>query len=251
MTSLHEKRDRALSFGSDAEAYDRARPSYPSALIDDLMADEPSRVLDVGCGTGKLGRLLVERGCDVTGVEPDERMAELARRYGLTVDIGTLETWDAPGDEFDLVVAGQSWHWVEPTAGPAKVGAVLRSGGRFAAAWNLGRFDDDLQAEMDALYERIGPAQDSHPNAIGNAVSSWASTFDLSPLVDAEVRTYAWEQPYTRAEWLDQLPTHSNHRVMDPDALQALLDAVGALIDEHSGSVTSHYDTTVLHARRA
>ena len=53
---LYQDRQRAESFGNDALRYDRARPTYPTALVDDLLAGRPGdqlRVLDVGCGTGK------------------------------------------------------------------------------------------------------------------------------------------------------------------------------------------------------
>jgi trans-aconitate methyltransferase len=59
---IHQDRRRAGSFGEAAEQYERARPSYPVELVDALMADHPGRVLDVGCGTGKAGRLFAVRG---------------------------------------------------------------------------------------------------------------------------------------------------------------------------------------------
>ena len=59
---LFRDRARASSFGANAELYDRSRPRYPDALIDDLVVEHPPRVLDVGCGTGLLGRSFVERG---------------------------------------------------------------------------------------------------------------------------------------------------------------------------------------------
>ena len=74
---LHQDRSRAESFGSVAVLYDRARPSYPPALIDALTAGGAPTVLDVGCGTGIAAALLVARGCEVTGVEVDPRMAEI------------------------------------------------------------------------------------------------------------------------------------------------------------------------------
>ena len=49
----HRQRQVAESFGSDAGRYDRARPSYPGALVDRIVAVSPGRdVLDIGCGTG-------------------------------------------------------------------------------------------------------------------------------------------------------------------------------------------------------
>src|SRR5690349_21277834 len=103
---MHDQRHRAEVFGSAAEAYDEYRPSYPDALIDDLVAAGPARALDIGCGTGKAGRLLAARGVEVLGVEIDEDMAEVARRSGLEVEVGSFETWEPAGRTFDLAVSG-------------------------------------------------------------------------------------------------------------------------------------------------
>jgi SAM-dependent methyltransferase len=83
----HQAREIAESFGSDADRYDRARPRYPGALVDRIVADarrsQPSPdVLDVGCGTGIVARQFQAAGCRVLGVDPDARMADLARRHG-------------------------------------------------------------------------------------------------------------------------------------------------------------------------
>ncbi|MCU1426215.1 MAG: methyltransferase type 11, partial [Actinomycetia bacterium] len=88
---LHEERGRAESFGADAARYDRARPSYPAALVDALTVDEPHEVLDIGCGTGIASRLFAARGCHVLGVEIDERMAAVAREHGIDVELGAFE----------------------------------------------------------------------------------------------------------------------------------------------------------------
>jgi len=68
-----------------------------------------SRVLEVGCATGYVGKILVEtKGCQVTGLELDPGAAEAARQNGLTVIEGSLE--DARfrasiSDRFDFVLA--------------------------------------------------------------------------------------------------------------------------------------------------
>lgn len=117
----HQARQTAESFGVDAERYDRARPTYPDALIQRIIAASPGPdLLDVGCGTGVEARQFLAAGRTVLGVEPDERMAAFARRTGVEVEVATFEDWDAAGRTFDAVVAGQSWHWVDPVAGPAK-----------------------------------------------------------------------------------------------------------------------------------
>src|SRR5215469_2345211 len=127
----HRQRQVAESFGADAGRYDRARPSYPAALVDRIVAASPGHdVLDVGCGTGIAARLLAAAGCRVLGVDPDDRMAAVARQAGLEVEVARFEDWNGAGREFDAVIAAQAWHWVDPVAGAANAARVLRPGGR-------------------------------------------------------------------------------------------------------------------------
>ena len=65
-------------FSKQAEAYRRARPTYPAALIDQLASDaglvRGDPVADFGAGTGIMTALLVERGFIVSAIEPNETM---------------------------------------------------------------------------------------------------------------------------------------------------------------------------------
>ncbi|MFZ0170204.1 MAG: class I SAM-dependent methyltransferase, partial [Acidimicrobiales bacterium] len=74
-------------------------------------------VLDVGIGTGIAARQFQAAGCRVLGIEVDARMAEVARRCGLEVEVAAFEAWDPAGRAFDAVISGQTWHWVDPVAG--------------------------------------------------------------------------------------------------------------------------------------
>src|SRR6185437_13427113 len=129
----HRARQMAESFGMDAEPYDRARPACPPELVERIRSASPGvEFLDVGCGTGIEARQFQAAGCVVLGVEPDARMARFAQASGLRVEVTTFEAWEPAGRRFDAVVAGQSWHWVDPVAGVAKAAPVLRPGGRLA-----------------------------------------------------------------------------------------------------------------------
>src|SRR5271170_7009633 len=154
----HQARQVAESFGTDAERYDRARPGYPDALVERIVAASPGRqVLDVGCGTGIAARQFQAAGCRVLGVEPDARMADFARQTGVEVEVATFEAWDSAGRTFDAVVAGQAWHWVDPVAGAAKAARVLRPGGRLAAFWHVFEPPQDVAEAVAAVYRRVVP----------------------------------------------------------------------------------------------
>jgi len=154
----HRARQVAESFGSDAERYDRARPRYPRAMVGRIVAASPGPgVLDVGIGTGIAARQFQAAGCRVLGVEVDARMAGLARRGGFEVEVAAFEAWDPAGRKFDAVVAGQTWHWVDPVAGAAKAAQALRAGGRLAVFWNAGQPPPDMTEAFAAVYRRVMP----------------------------------------------------------------------------------------------
>lgn len=249
---VHTNRTRAESFGAVADAYDRARPSYPTALIDDLLAAAPADALDVGCGTGKAARLLAERGLPVLGVELDARMADIARAHGIAVDIGTFEQWDAAGRSFDLIISGQAWHWINPEAGAAKAAALLRAGGLLAPFWNVSFVDAGLRTRIDAAYARVAPqvtdrsvVRSGGPTTIPPAADQLRAS---GLFASVEHRRYPWEREYTRDEWLALIRTHSDHSTLPAGQLAALVDAVGAAIGNEP--VHAHYVTQAIFARR-
>jgi len=127
-----------LAFGSEAELYDRVRPSYPPEAARWLLGDARLRVVDLAAGTGIFTRLLLELGHDVVAVEPDEAMrAVLARRgRGVAVVDGGAETIPLPEGSADAVVAAQAHWWFDEARAYPEVARVLRAGGVFGAVWN-------------------------------------------------------------------------------------------------------------------
>jgi SAM-dependent methyltransferase len=236
---VHQLPPPAQRFGAVAGLYDRARPVYPQALVDDLLAPEPRDVLDVGCGTAKAGRLFVGPGRRVLGVEPDPLMADVARRYGVEIEVAEFERWDPRDRTFDLLISGTAWHWVDPVAGAAKAASVLRAGGRFAAFWNEMIYRDPVRAAFSEVYRRHAPDLlrtsyvlgviepiDAESDAPGQALAAAGFT----GVVPGARQHYDWALEYTAAQWADLIATHSDHRALDPRQLSQLAtDLVGAL----------------------
>jgi SAM-dependent methyltransferase len=258
-SGIHRQRQVAESFGADAERYDRTRPSYPAALIDRIVASSPGHtVLDVGCGTGIAARQFQAAGCTVLGVEPDERMASLARRSGIEVDVATFEDWDPAGRAFDAVVAGQAWHWVDPVAGAVKAARVLRPGGLLALFWHGAVLPPELAQAFASIYTEVQPglpfnpwarpAMDSYRIMCGTAADGMAQAGGYS---DPEQWQFDWDRYYTRDEWLEQVPTIGGHSQIAPAKLAELLTAMGDVIDAAGGGFTMRYATVTVVATRA
>jgi ubiquinone/menaquinone biosynthesis C-methylase UbiE len=98
----------------------------------------PSRVLDLGCGTGYLLRVLASHYPDadqLVGIDAAPQMVQTANAVTqddrLTFAVGVAEQIGYPDDTFDLIVSTTSFdHWSDQQAGLRECARVLRRGGR-------------------------------------------------------------------------------------------------------------------------
>lgn len=153
-------------FNGHGEHYIKARPSYPAAMLDYLYEElgaTPSSVFaDIGSGTGKFTRCLLERGSTVYAVEPNEEMAaaahrELASFTGFHPVDGSAERTTLPGSSMDFVTCAQSFHWFNRSLCQKEFSRILRPGGLCLIVYN--RMDGGASAFMGE-YERIHFAMD-------------------------------------------------------------------------------------------
>jgi SAM-dependent methyltransferase len=249
----HQLRQVAESFGVDAARYDRARPRYPDALIRRVIAASPGvELLDVGCGTGIGARQYRAAGCTVLGVDVDERMAEVARRSGVEVELGKFEDWDPRGRSFDAVVAGQAWHWVDPVLGARKAAQVLRPNGLLALYWHV--FDPPSQVgnAFDEVLQRVAPdAPLQNPGLElqqANVKRAVEGIRTAGGFGEPDQWRYEWQREYTREEWLDHLLTTGTLTLLAPEQLASVVEAVGTAIDSLGGGFTMQYVTLAVAA---
>ena len=194
--------EMANSFGAAAAAYEQGRPDYPVEAVAWLLepAGAHPRIVDMGAGTGKLTRVVAElvagagaegRGAEVIAVDPDaEMLGELRRSLpSIRTLIGTAEALGLPDESVDAAVLGQAWHWVDPVAGSAEIGSVLKPGGVLGLVWNI---RDESVPWVARLTEIMKGSNAEQLMADGGPEVA-------APFGALTARTWQWERPMTRA----------------------------------------------------
>lgn len=221
--------DQARSFDRVAAAYRRARPGYPGAAVEWVLARSPGRrVVDLAAGTGKLTEALVAAGADVVCVEPLANMrAQLAEAVpGVRVLDGAAEAVPLPDGSADAVTVAQAFHWFDAERALAEIARVLVPGGVLGLLWNL---RDDGVAWVRDLSAVLRGAAD---------VLSEARSIAAQPLVhpafgDVERREFENALPFDRARLRDWASSTSRIAVLEAGERERTLDAVARLADEH------------------
>ena len=222
------RQQRSLSFGAEAAAYERGRPSYPPEAIDWLLPPDASDVLDLGAGTGKLTTRLVERGLDVVAVDPIPEMLELLTNSlpDTPALLGTAEDIPLPDDSVDAVLVAQAWHWFDPERAIKEVARVLRPGGRLGLVWNT---RDERMGWVKDLGRIIGHEDDPFNHEV-----TLAEPFDRHRAQHQE-----WTSYLTPQALIDLVASRSYCITSPTDVRTQTLERVRELLATHPALANS------------
>lgn len=160
----------------------QGRDIYGEARLIDAMAERGSRILDAGCGTGRIGGWLAERGHDVVGVDLDETLIQVAEQdwphaIWKVQNLAELNLVDESGErhQFDLMVsAGNVFTFLsqdERDPSLQRLKDHLAPEGRLVVGFGAGRGYQFDEFEADA-------------NRAGLSIQDRYSTWTLKPPAD-------------------------------------------------------------------
>ncbi|GAC1624450.1 MAG: class I SAM-dependent methyltransferase [Nevskia sp.] len=239
-------------FGDRVADYARARPGYPPAVTDWLIAEAqpaPGAIAaDLGSGTGLFTRELLAAGLRVYGVEPNATMRAEAERSlapwaAFTSRAGTAEATGLAPASVDLVTAAQAFHWFEPRAARAEARRILKPQGCAALIWNVRRLDSAFSQDYEALLLK-------HCRDYTEGQPHQAAAQDIEAFFGESTRrraSFEHAQRFDFAHLQARLLSSSYTPKEDDPARAPLLAALRELFERHqrAGGVCFDYDTQV------
>lgn len=150
-----------MLFEKYADDYARYRPAYPSDLIKSLITalniSRDDVVLDLGCGTGKLGKSLQDK-TKISIIGLDRSLTLLQNNHLMPAVNATAEAMSIKADSVDAVVIGQAFHWFNFGKALEEIRRILKRQGGLAIIWyRRQRPLKGHQLKMDELLSRINP----------------------------------------------------------------------------------------------
>lgn len=199
-----------IDFGKTAKDYSQHRAGFPDKFFEHVvnhsLVKPGQRLLDLGTGTGTVARGFALRGYDVTGLDPSGAlMAEAAlldENAGVSVRyvLAKAEVTGLPGASFDVVTAGQCWHWFDRPRAADEVRRVLKPGGRLIIC----HFDwiplpGNVVAATESLIEKHNPQWKM--GGMNGVHPRWLTDMGIAGFQEIETFSFDVEAIYSHEAW--------------------------------------------------
>lgn len=216
-----------VDFGRTASEYRSFRAGFPPSFFGRISNDfafQPGmNALDIGTGTGTIARGLANLGLKVTAVDQAlplmQEAIQLDQEAGVHVDYleGRAETLPVEAATFDVLIAGQCWHWFDRGAAAAECLRALKPGGVLVIA----HFDWlPLPGNVvSATEELILQANPAWALAGGNGIyPQWLWDISVAGFEQLETASFDVAQPYSHAAWCGRVKASAGIKASLSDA---------------------------------
>ncbi len=241
--------DRPPDFGRTASDYARHRAGFPPELLDRLsaqgIAGPGMRVVDLGTGTGSLARLFARHGCEVTGVDIAAPLLEQARlldrEAGVEIEYleAPAEATGLPDGAFDVVSAGQCWHWFDRAAAVREVARLLTGDGAVVIAhfdW-LAIPGNVVEATQEIILRYTPPGAAAHgpwQYAQGTGLyPQWPVDLQSAGFEGIETFSFDVEVPYSHEAWVGRVRASAPiAATLDDDGVRSCSQELATMLAE-------------------
>ncbi len=151
----------ALSFAINPQDYDATRPSYPQSFTKHIkgLLNNGSEILDVGSGTGKACEKLAHSSCTINALDPSMELLTILESKNLentSCICGTFEESELPANAYDVILFGQSFHWINDRIVYNKSKRILKDKGYLCLLWY------NFCSELPSIMHRIRTILEKH-----------------------------------------------------------------------------------------
>lgn len=221
-----QKFSSVIDFGRTASDYAQYRQGFPDQWFDALLQKKiiktGDHILDLGTGTGSIARGLALRGFSAVGLDPAEPLIAQARNLdaALKVEtryfIGTAEQTGLPSESFDIITAGQCWHWFKASAVTQECLRLLMPGGRVIIAhFDWLPLQGNVVEATERLILRFNP-QWSMSGGTG-VYPRWLTDLSSAGLGSIETFSFDLDVPYKPEAWRGRIRASAGVKASLPE----------------------------------
>lgn len=165
-TAERRTMDTTKKFSGKAQHYTESRPTYSMELVDCMFGKygltSSSVIADIGSGTGKFSKHLLDRGSEVYCIEPNEDMrcmaeTELGGYKNFHSIAGDAENTSLKNEFADCITTAQAFHWFDVTKFKRECLRIIKPGGKVFLIWNIRDSNDDINQEWHNVFYKFCP----------------------------------------------------------------------------------------------